>query len=203
MTQRRESVPNRRASQAKREVAEVRRKYKTNTKVRRKLLPGEIRHVEQMVVILKVAGYSRVQMARVIGISRGQVSEILAKPEISEEVVAVRAALPKAAMELMQGYMIEAVQAIVNVLRTAHDDKVILQAAGDILDRGGMPKASKTERLQVNEDRTTFTDEGILERLREAPVAVQEQAAEMIEKFETLLSEYADTTEEESDAETE
>lgn len=200
MTQRR-STPERRVADSKREVARVRRKYKVNTTKRKKLLPSEIPHVEHMVVILKCAGYSQRQMASVIGISKGQVAEILHKPEISEEVAVLRASLPRAAMELMQGYMIEAVQAIVDVLRASNDDKMILQAAGEILDRGGIPKASRQERHQVNEDRTTFTDEGLLERLREAPVEVQEKAAQMIDEFEKLLSDHADREEQETDDE--
>lgn len=191
----RTSTPERRAADSKREVARIRRQYKVNTTKRRKLLPSEIPHVEHMVVILKCAGYSQRQMSSVIGISKGQVREILNRPEISEEISVLRASLPKAAIELIQGYMIEAVQAIVDVLRTSGDDKMILQAAGELLDRGGIPKASRQERHQVNEDRTTFTDEGILERLREAPVEVQEKAAQMIDEFEKLLEQHADTIE--------
>jgi hypothetical protein len=193
---RRSSVPDRRAADGKHEVAKIRRKYKVTLNKRHKLLPGEVRHVESMIVILKVAGYSQRQMAQVVGISKGQVKEILTKPEVSEEIVALRAAIPRAALELIQNYMIESIMTIVDVMRTEPDNKIVLAAAGDILDRGGMPKASRQERHQVNEDRTTFTDEGLLERLREAPIEVQERAAVMIDEFEKLLTEHADKEEE-------
>lgn len=189
---RRASTPDHRAADTKREVVRIRRKYNVTIDKTHKLLPSEIRHVENMVVILKVAGYTRVQMAKVIGISKGQVKSILDKPEISEEIGVLREALPRASLELIQNYMIEAIMAIVDVLRTAGDDKIVLQAAGELLDRGGIPKASRQERHQVNEDRTTFTDEGLLERLRDAPVEVQEKAAQMIEEFEKLLGDFAD-----------
>lgn len=198
---RRASTPDRRAADAKRETVRIRRKYKVEIDKKTRLLPSEIPHVENMIVILKVAGYTRKQMASTIGISRGQVTAILAKPEISEEIGVLRSALPRAALELIQNYMIEAIMAIVDVLRSSSEDKMILQAAGELLDRGGIPKASRQERHQVNEDRTTFTDEGILERLREAPVEVQEQAAKMIDEFEKLLGQFADTSEEDHDAE--
>jgi len=191
-TQRRISTPDRRAEERKRETERVRRKYKLNITRGTKLLPAEIPHVENMIVILKVAGYSQTQMSKVVGISRSQVREILAQPQISEEIAALRAALPRAALELIQGYMIEAVIAIADVMRSSPDDKIILQAAGDILDRGGMPKASRQERHTVNEDRTTFTDEGIVERLREAKPEIQEEAAQLIEKLEGLLTVHAD-----------
>lgn len=186
------STPDRRASDARKEKERIRRRYKLNITRGVKLLPSEIPHVQNMIVILKVAGYSQTQMSKVVGISRAQVREILAKPEISEEVAALRSALPRAALELIQGYMVEAVQAIVDVLRATDDDKVVLQAAGDILDRGGIPRASRQERHSVNEDRTVFTDEGIVERLREAKPEVQEQAAQLIEQLEGLLTVHAD-----------
>jgi len=200
---RRASTPDRRAADARREQDRIRRKYKINITRNANLLPSEIPHVKNMVVILKVAGYSQTQMSKVIGISRAQVREILSLPEISEEIAALRSALPRAALELIQGYMIEAVQAVVDVLRTSEDDKIVLQAAGDILDRGGMPKSSRQERHTTNEDRTTFTDEGIVERLREAKPEVQEEAAQLIEKLEELLAVHADTVEGDTESESE
>src|SRR4030095_2880232 len=150
-------------------------------------LPGEIPHVIDTLIVLKLAGYSGSQMAKVIGISRGQIREFLAMPEVAERLGTLRAGLPQAALNLLQGYMSEAVQALVDVMRRTGDDKYILQAAGEILDRAGLPKVSRQERHTINEEKTTFTDDGIVERLREAPGEVQEQAAQMIEQLEQLL----------------
>lgn len=188
-------TPASRAADAKREVKHVQRKYKVNLKTRRKLLPGEIEHVENTVIVLKLAGYTGSQIATVVGISRGQVREILAEPSVAERLIKLREALPAAALELLQGYMIEAVQAIVDVLRTEQDSKYVLQAASEILDRAGLPKASKQERHSVNEEKTTFTDDGIVERLRQAPPEVQEEAAQIIERLEVLLAVEAETSE--------
>lgn len=199
MTERKTSIPDRRASAKKKETERIRRKYKVDVTKHKKLLPGEIPHVELMLVVLRVAGYSKVQISKVIGISRKQVDEMLANPDVQAQLVAVRTRLPQAALELLEGYMVEAIQSIVDVMRKSTDDKFILQAAGEVLDRAGIPKASRQERFQVNEDRTTFTDEGIVERLREAPVEVQEAAAQMIENLETLLTQNADTVAGEQD----
>lgn len=188
---RRRSTPDTRAADGKRNVSSVKRRYKVDVNKRRKLLPGEIEGVEDTVLVLKLAGYTRSQMAKVVGISKGQIKEILEKPEITERLIKLRSALPQAALDLLQGYMIEAVQAIVDVMRTTGDDKFVLQAAGEILDRAGLPKASRQERHSVNEDRTTFTDDGILEKLRSASPEIQEQAAQLIESLESLLSQHA------------
>jgi len=188
MTPRRISQPDQRAADAKRQRASIRRKYKIDLNKRRNLLPGEIPHVIDTLIVLKLAGYSNIQMGKVIGISRGQVREFLASEIVQERLVELRQALPQAALNLLQGYMVEAVQALVDVMRRTDDDKYILQAAGEILDRAGLPKASRTERHNVNEEKTTFTDDSMVERLREMPVEVQEQAAQMIEQLEALLS---------------
>jgi len=195
---RRASTPDVRAAQAKRQVAAVKRRYKVDLNKRRNLLPGEIPHVIDTLIVLKLAGYSNTQMGKVIGLSRGQVREFLALVEVQERLVELRRALPQAALNLLQGYMIEAVQALVDVMRRTDDDKYILQAAGEILDRAGLPKASRQERHTINEEKTTFTDDGIVEALREAPVEVQEKAAQMIEQLEQLLA----AGQGESDAET-
>lgn len=199
---RRASTPDTRAADAKRKVSRVKRRYKADLNKSRKLLPAEIPHIEDMVIVLKLAGYSRSQMAKVIGISRGQVKIILENPATSDKLAAIRVRLPQAALDLLQGYMIEAVQAVVDVMRTTGDDKLILQAAGEILDRAGLPKASRQERHQVNEDRTTFTDDGLVERLREAPPDVQEKAAQIIEELENLLAQYADVAASEGEDDT-
>lgn len=192
MSERRKSTPDRRAADAKNEITKVRRKYKVDTRKNRKLLPGEIPHVESMVCVLKLAGYSGRQMSQVIGISRTQVAGILNKPEVQDQLVELRARIPEAAITLLQGYMIEAVQAIVDVMRTTTDDKLVIQAASEILDRAGIPKASRQERHNINEEKTTFGDEGIVERLRQASPEVQEEAAQIIERLEGLLTEHAD-----------
>lgn len=199
---RKASTPDTRAADGKKTVAGVRRKYKVDVNKRRKLLPGEIKHVANMVVVLKLAGYTRSQMAKVIGISKGQIKEMLEAPDAVELLTSLRERLPQAAIDLLQGYMIEAVQVYVEIIRSSTDDKLRKECADAILDRGGAPKASRQERLQTNDNRTTFTDEGIVERLRTAPVAVQEQAAQLIESLETLLATASETANEEEDAET-
>lgn len=188
---RKASTPNTRASAKKKEVERIRRQYRVNTGKRVKLLPSEVPHVEQMVVVLKLANYSQVQIAKIIGISRDQVKEMLELPRINEELAILRKKIPAAAIELLQNYMIEAVVVLADVMRTSEDDKMRILAAESLLDRGGAPKVSKQDRHQVNEDRTTITDEGLIDRLRQASPEVQEQAAQAIEQLEALLGKAA------------
>ena len=195
------SVPLVRAQKARLEVDRVRRRYKKGLRTRKRLMKFEEQHVIVMVVILQLGGYSRTQMAQIIGISRGQVREFLDRPEAKELLVGLRQRLPQAALELLHGYMIEAVQAIVDVMRTSGDDKYVLQAAGEILDRAGLPKSSRQERHNINDERTTITDDGLVEKLREASPEVQEEAAQIIERLEELLVKSAEEPVEESSGE--
>jgi hypothetical protein len=181
----RQSTPVRRAAAKKKQIDSLRRKYNLNTSRRLKLLPAEVPHVEQMVVVLKLANYSKTQISKIVGISYAQVTEILAQPRINEEIAILRKKIAAAALELLQDFMIEAVMVLVDVMRTSQDDAMRIKASESLLDRGGVVKISRSER--VDEERITVSDDGLLEKLREAPVEVQEQAAQLIEQLEGML----------------
>jgi len=188
-----QSTPHQRASEVTKDTARIRRKYKQNVNKPKKFSRGEEPWALFMTVVLKLAGYTSRQIASIVGISKGQVKALLESPEGQQKLGELRQSIPSAALELLHGYMIEAVQAIVEVLRHSEDDKMILTAAAEILDRGGMPKSSRQEKENKNTENLVVTDDGLLEKLREAPPEVQEQAASMIENLENLLAEHAST----------
>jgi len=143
-----------------------------------------------MVIVLKLSGYTHNQIGQSVGISRGQVGAILKEATVAERITKLRVNLPQAALDLMHTYSIEAVQTIVDVMRTETDWKARLQSAGEILDRGGLPKVSRSEGKSsiTKEEKTTFsTDENVLAKLRELPPEKQEEAAQMIEQVEDFL----------------
>jgi hypothetical protein len=185
---RRASTPATRNSAKKKEIQRIRRTYKKNTSKRTKLIPAEVPHVEFQIVVLKLANYSRTQIARIVGISRDQVAEMLEQPSVIEKLVDLRQKIPAAALELLQDFQIEAVVVLADVMRASPDDSLRIKAAESILDRGGVVKISKQERLNVNEDKTTITDDGIVDKLREASPEVQEKAAQLIEQLEEILT---------------
>jgi hypothetical protein len=107
-----------RAMAQKNEAAKIRRKYKKDVHKHVKLLPVEQQYVGHMVVVLKVAGYSRTQIAKIAGVSKGQVKTYLEDPQITEMIEILRANLPAAAIDLMQGYLLEGVLVLVEVMRS-------------------------------------------------------------------------------------
>jgi len=182
-------TPEDRAGIAEKSVKRIKRKYKVNLKNSKPFALGEKEHAREMAIVLKLAGYSHNQIGSVIGISRGQVKEMLSEPDTAERLEKLRSSLPAAALDLLHGYTIEAVQAILDVLRTTEDDALILKAAAEILDRAGIGKVSKSEQHRTDETKSTFTtDEKTLEALRQLPPEKQEEAAQMMEQLESFLA---------------
>ena len=159
-------------------------------RTRKRYAPGEENFIVDMVIVLSLGGFSRTQMAKTIGISKGQVKEALEIPEVAERLIELRSRLPQAALDLLHSYLIEAVQAIVDVLRTSTRDEMILKAAGEILDRGGVSKASRSEQdiHKVEETKTTFSSDAMVDAIRQLPPEKQEEAAQMIEDLEKHLT---------------
>jgi hypothetical protein len=191
--------PEDRARATHKQIKSIRRRYKTNIRTRRHYVAGEADAIGVSVAVMKIAGFSNIQIAQVLGISRGQVAEHLDDPRTSDLLVTLRVNLTNAALELLETYTIEAILALVNILRTAQDDKVVIQAAAEILDRAGIPKVSRSERKIESEETTTFTDDGIVDAIRQLPPEAQEEAAKMIEQLESFLTENSDEREEVED----
>lgn len=168
--------------------ASVRRRNSRSVNIRRKLLPGEKKHIEEQIAVLRIAGYNNTQISKVTGVSRGQVKEILEDAGVIELVNELRLSLTKAAANLLEHSLVEAVQALVNILRSSTDEQNIIKAAGEILDRGGLPKLSRQESRREIETKTSFTDDGIVDALRMLPPEQQEEAAQMIEGLQSMLN---------------
>jgi predicted transcriptional regulator len=179
----------------------IRRRYKKNLNTRRKVLPGQQEFVTDMVLVLKLVNYSNTQIGNIVGISRNQVSQELEKPEVAERLMKLQKNIAGAAYDLLQTYLIEAVQTLVDIMRTEKDNMIVLKAAAEILDRAGMPKASRTESTQnrtVTEEMKLTADEEMMAAFRQLAPEVQEEAAQMIEGLQTFLEEHKEKPSEES-----
>lgn len=192
-------TPEERTGSQRKQIQSIRRRYKTRLTTRKRYVVGEEDAIATTVAVFKVAGYSNVQIAKIIGISRGQVAEQLEHEKTQELLLLLRTNLTNAALELLESYTIEAIQALADVLRTSVDDNVRIKAAAEILDRAGIPKVSRSERKIEEEQTTTFTDDGIVEAIRELSPEDQERAAQMIEELETFLTASAGKEVDESD----
>jgi hypothetical protein len=185
-------APEDRATELEKRQLKTRRKYKVIPKKQMTFLPHEEEFKKEMTVILKLAGYSHRQIGDTIGVTRGTIGAWLREPAVKARVASLMEALPSAARALLQGYSIEAVHSLAWVMRNTEDEKMIIEAAREILDRSGLPKASRQE---INAESTHKTELGInsdnLEALRDLPPHLQEEAAAAIEELQETLGKIA------------
>lgn len=183
-------TPESKAADLEKAAATVRRRYKVNIKTKRKFeFEGEEELVKDMVLVLKLANYTNTQIGHIVGVSRGQVKSYLAEPAMQKKYLKLKEALPQAALDLGKAYLIEAVQAIVHVMRTEVDNAIVLKAAADLLDRFGIPKLSRLER-KTDADNPLDSigrggHEGIFNEVGRMSPELQEEAAKLYDLFET------------------
>lgn len=175
--------------------AKARKGYRINTKQRRKDVgEDEIGVIKDMLVSLRLVGYSVTQCAAIVGLSRGQVREITDDPNFKKRLTALQTKLPEAAVNLGRAYLVEAVQSVLHVMRTETDNALVLKAAAEIFDRFGIPKVSRTEgKIETPDNPDNGAIETWMDKLRSAPPEIQEKVAALQESFtegvERILSE--------------
>ena len=156
--------------------------YRLNTRVRRAATDDELVVIKDMLVSLKLVGFTNQQCGAIVGLSRGQVRDITQDENFRKRLESLRTKLPEAAINLGRAYLVESVQAVVHVLRTETDNALVLKAAAELFDRFGIPKVSKVEQPAPKEEEGEI-NKSTMEKLREAPPEVQEQIAALHESF--------------------
>lgn len=188
-------TPEERAEIIAKAHSKARKGYRINTKRDRKdVSPDEITVIKDMLVSLRLVGYTPSGCAAIVGLSRGQVREICNDPNFKKRLESLKTKLPEAAVNLGRAYLVEAVQSVVHVLRTESDNALVLKAAAELFDRFGIPKVSRSEaKVESTEPAEGEINETFLNKLRSAPPEVQEQVAALHESFtegvERILSE--------------
>ena len=183
-------TPDDRAAEIEKQTAKVKKRYKLDTKKRRKVTDVEKAVIIDSIVCLRVASYTNSQIASIVGISKGQVKEIVADEKVQQRILFLKDRLPEAAVQLARSYLIEAVQAVVHVLRTEKDNALVLKAAAEIFDRFGLPKLSRAEVKTGDSPDAPWEDKedkSLLDNFRSAPPEIQEKAAQLHEMFEEGL----------------
>ena len=182
-------TPEDRAASLRAQEQKVRKRYKVNVRTKRNFtFEGEDELIKDMVVVLKLSNYTNTQIASIVGVSRGQVKEILEDGNVQKKLIALKSKLPQAALELGRAYLIEAVQAVAHVMRTSDKDDTILKAAAELFDRFGIPKVSRIEQKDEEPDDGNPVTPSMMEKLRGASPDVQAAAAELQEMFEEGLT---------------
>jgi transposase len=175
---------------------QARRKFKAKTTPSKgkSRFHGEIEFKQEIAAILSVAGYTQSQIAASLGESKGTIKNWAAKPEFQKAYNAITGALSESAKTLLRTYNIEAVQTLVMLMRTAEDDKIILDAAREILDRGGLPKASRVEQEAPAPPPPPLKDD-FEEMFKKLPPEQQEMYLQMQEEAQRIIRSQAEEEE--------
>lgn len=179
--------PDERAEAVDKAQRRARKSYRKNiNKKRGNLTEAELIVVKDQLVSLKLVGYSNSQCASIVGLSKGQVGEIVKDANFQKRLMSLHEKLPQAAIQLGKAYLVEAVQWVVDVGRTTKDEDKRLKAAAELFDRFGVAKVSKNEIKDTTPVEGGEPDElpsTFMEKLRQAPPELQEKVVELQESF--------------------
>lgn len=178
-------TPDERSDFIKKTQARGRKGYKTNLKKRTVVSDEELVIIKDCIVSLKLVGYTNTQISSIVGLSKGQTRDVINDPNFQSRLSAISKKLPEAAYRLGQAYLIEAVQAVLHVMRTEQDNALVLKAAAELFDRFGIPKNTKTEiKTEKPVDETaTEIPKNVMDKLRQATPETQEAIAGLHEGF--------------------
>jgi hypothetical protein len=179
-------TPEERSEIIEKAQSKAKKGYRLNTRTKRQgVNDDEMVIIKDMLVSLKLVGYTNRQCGAIVGLSGGQVKEICSDPNFKSRLDSLKAKLPEAALNLGRAYLIEGIQAVVHVLRTEKDNALVLKAAAELFDRFGLPKLSKAEIKTEPEGKTDgeVLDQSFFEKLKSASPEVQEKVAALHESF--------------------
>lgn len=179
-------TPEERSEILDRANAKAKRGYKGDLKKRTKVSPAELEVMTDMLISLKLVGFSNSQCGAIVGLSRGQVKEITTDEKFQKRLMTLKTKLPEAAINLGRAYLVEAVQWVVHVGRTEKDNALVLKAAETLFDRFGIPKTSRNESKVENSGEPAVGTEipkGVMDKLRTASPEVQAAIADLNDSF--------------------
>lgn len=195
-------MPRKKAETLEQARAQLRRPHKRGRKVERKVtseanLSEFDRAVKrQMACFLKAQDFSYSYIADALDLGKSVVTRWFQEPEMQEMTAKVQDSWTDSAIKLMRSYAIELVEMAVQIARTA-DDKIAKDVIFELLDRMGMAKVNKSESLGkvINENRDLLEisdPNGLIDKLRNAPPEIQQQAAAHMEALMAITAEHTE-----------
>lgn len=150
---------------------------------------GELNHRQFIAITLRLAGYKHADIADAMGETTQTVEKWFNDPDVKKLYMVTLEGMADASQELLRSFMLEAIHTIVDVMRHGNY-KEALEAAREILDRGGLPKVSRSESTQEKKEIHTI-DESIIARLQEA--AANPESEDAMKPIYEMLEEAANS----------
>ena len=162
-------------------------------------LPDFERHLkQQMVCYLKAGGFSTAYCADALDVGKATIERWLAddKLKMREQVAKIQADYISAGVTLIQSYLIEIVESLMDIFRTTPDEQLAVKIGLEMLDRLGVSKVNKSESVTAatlkQQSEVDIVDKtGILETMRKAPPEVQQAMAKRAEELVAMAQEHA------------
>jgi GTP-dependent phosphoenolpyruvate carboxykinase len=174
---------------------DIRRRWKRGLvgggRSQRKVVEAELGEIEvrlkkAQAVLLKASDFPNTYISETIGVSVGTVRKWFSEDEVKKEIAEVQDKMVDGALMYLQTYAIEAIEGILEIGRKSVDSKVALQAWQDVLDRMGVTKVNKSERLETVRDEISIAEED-WEKFESLPEDTQRKLAELSEEMQELI----------------
>ena len=154
---------------------------------------------QQMLCYLKAGGFSNAYCAEAFDVSRATIDRWLADEELNlrAQIAEISANYIAAGVTMMQSYLIEIVEGLMDVFRTTEDENVAVKIGFEMLDRLGVSKVNKSESavaatLKQQSEVDIVDKTGLLELVKKAPPNVQQAMAQRSEELLALAQEHGD-----------
>lgn len=152
------------------------------------LTTHEVEWAKMYSATLKAVGWSWRYISDTVNIQTSIVKEWVDDPEWQTMLEKVAGDIVDGAIEHLNRHMIDLMEMLLELARTASDESVRLRAIESGLDRGGLSKVNKSESKVVTAAKHDLSDD-FFSRLEGLPLETQKQVAELAAELETLVSE--------------
>lgn len=139
---------------------------------------------------LKASDYSNTYIGDTLGVTTSMVKRWFTDdPKMREQVVAIQSDMMDGALKLMKTFALEGIEILIDVARRSGDDKVVIQAVTEILDRAGLTKVNKSESHTVKTERAEADlSPDFFSKLEGLPIETQTKLAQMAQEMNTLVA---------------
>lgn len=163
-------------------------------------LPDFERQLKQRVfVYLKAGGFSNTYCADALGISTTTVDSWLADEELKlkAEIAKVSADYIEAGVTMIQSYILEIVESLMDIFRTTEDEKLAKEIGFEMLSLVGIVKANKSESVSTRtikqqHEVDVIDKTGLVAIAKNAPPEVQAAMARQVEELVAIAQEHAE-----------
>lgn len=154
---------------------------------------------QQMLCYLKAGGFSNTYCKDALGVARSTIGAWLDDESLGlrEKIAKHHAEMIAAGVTMMQSYLVEIVEGLMQIFRESEDEKLAKEIGFEMLDRLGVTKVNKSESVTANTIKQTHEVDivdktGLVGMAKNAPPHVQAAMAERAAELLALASEHAE-----------